>query len=189
MLSDPNKIPSSFLTQAANVLGETNSGLSGSDITRYCTDYAYDFDVDIPYSINSGYPNKRTALRENLSQFSPQQQYKIIKEFCELERFNNNIYVRDLKIKLESRYSHFAEIDSESEINESLIEETRHWLQEYPRSLTQYQDALAKYQDRIFQRNMLDDLRLSFEFLLKDTFKNNKSLENNTGALGAYLKS
>jgi hypothetical protein len=99
-LYDPFSIPSAFITHAANVLGDTSGGLTGSEIVRYCTDFAVDFNVNIPHT---SYPfdasNKRTALKENLSAFSPQQQYRIIKELCEIDRFKNNRQVKDLKIK------------------------------------------------------------------------------------------
>jgi len=39
-----DKIPSPFTTHAANVLGDTENGLSAREIVRYCTDYAVDFD-------------------------------------------------------------------------------------------------------------------------------------------------
>jgi len=186
---DLNTIPSTFITHAANVLGETSGGLSGPEIIRYCTDYAVDFNFNIPHpEYPFGAINKRTALKENLSAFSPQQQYKIIKELCELERFKRNQNAKDLKIKLISRYSQFAEMNAESEINESLIEETIHWLQEYPDSLRLYQEALTKFQNGVFTRNLLDDLRLSLELLLKAIFNNNKSLENQISALGDHLK-
>jgi len=40
----------------------------------------------------------------------------------------------------------------------------------------------------VFTRNLLDDLRLSLELLLKGIFKNSKSLENQIELLGEYLK-
>lgn len=187
---DPYSIPSAFITYASNALGDTSDGLSGTEIVRYCTGYAVDFDVDIPHAeYPFGAPNKRTALKENLSTFSPQQQYKIIKELCTLERFSGNSQVKDLKIKLVSRYAHFADTDGESEINESLIEETRHWLEGYPEALKLYSEALVKFQNAVYKRNLLDDLRLSLELLLQGIFGNKKSLENQVGNLGAHLKS
>ena len=189
-LSDPHSISSAFITYAANVLANTSGGLSGSEIIRYCTDYAVDFNVDIPHTkYPFDAPNKRTALKENLSAFSPQQQYKIIKDFCDLEQFKINPNIKDLKIKLVFRYSHFAEEDAASEINESLIEETRHWLEEYPESLRLYQEALTKFENGVFTRNLLDDLRLALELLLKAILNNDKSLENQIGTLGDHLKS
>lgn len=187
-LYDLFSIPSAFITHAANILGDTSGGLSGPEIVRYCTDYAVDFNVNIPHA---SYPfdasNKRTALKENLAAFSPQQQYKIIKELCELDRFQKNQQAKGLKIKLVSRFAQFSSTDAESEINETLIEETSHWLESYPESLKLYQDALTKFENEIYTRNLLDDLRLSLEKLLQAVFQNRKSLENQISLLGGHL--
>lgn len=49
-----------------------------------------------------------------------------------------------------------------------LVQETIHWLSQYPRSLKIYNEALVKYDNRIYERNILDDMRLAFELLLKE---------------------
>ena len=187
--TDNYSIPSTFISYATNILGDTLYGLTVSEIGRYCTEYAVNYDIDIPHlSYPFDSPNKRTALKENLEAFSGLRQYKIIKELCELEKFKHNQKVKDLKIKLMSRFSYLSEESGESEINESLIEETRHWLQNYPDSLKLYQDALTKFQNQLFTRNLLDDLRLSLELLLKTIFANDRSLENQINGLGKHLK-
>ena len=81
-----------------------------------------------------------------------------------------------------------ASADSESEVNESLIEETRHWLEDYPEPLKLYNEALVKFQEDVYRRNLLDDLRLSIELLLQAIFSNSKSLENQIGHLGGHLQ-
>jgi hypothetical protein len=184
-------IPREFLNYAAGILGDTDNGLTGSDIIRYFNNFAVKYDVKIPYS-NSPLPiqtNKRTALGENLKNFSPEQQYTIIKELSELEQFAENNNVKDLKIKLFSRYGQLANNRNCEEINESLIEETKHWLQSYPDSLRLYMSSLSKFENQIFQRNLLDDLRLSLELLLKSILNNNKSLENQLNEIGTFIQS
>jgi len=184
-------IPIIFINFAAEVLGDTNTGLSGSQIAKYCSAYAIDFDIEIPYPeypFPKRLPNKRTALRENLKAFSPDQQFKIIKELCELEQFKNNTKVKDLKIKLITRYGHLSGSNNTEEINEPLIEETKHWLGDYPESLRLFEEALEKFQNNIFKRNLLDDLRLSLEKLLQSLFSNKKSLENQLAEIGLFIK-
>lgn len=183
-------IPSTFINYAADTIGETNYGLSGSKIAEFSSSYAIDFNIQIPYS---EYPfpqdvkNKRTALRENLKKFSPEQQFKIIKELCELPQFGNNTSIKDLKIKLISRYGALGGENTKDEINESLVEETQHWLADFPEALKVYNECLNKYSDSIHQRNLLDDLRLSLEILLKKLLGNEKSLENQIADLGKYI--
>jgi hypothetical protein len=184
------KIPTTFINFAADTLAETNKGLSGSRIAEFSAAYAIDFDVEIPYPeypFPSDLPNKRTALRENLKAFSPEQQFFIIKNLCELSHFKDNSDVKDLKIKLVSRYNALSGDNLKEEINESLIEETQHWLTDYPNASKLYNDCLEKYSNGIHQRNLLDDLRLSLETLLKSILENNKSLENQLPELGKYI--
>ncbi len=45
-----------------------------------------------------------------------------------------------------------------------------------------------KVRDGVFERNVLDDMRLSLELLLKVLLHNDKSLENQIPELGAFLK-
>ncbi len=183
-------IPATFINYASDTLAETNDGLSGSRIAEYCSSYAIDYDIEIPYPeypFPSDLPNKRTALRENLKAFNPAQQFKIIRELSELPHFESNAGAKDLRIKLISRYGALGEGNSKEEINESLIEETQHWLSEYPDALKLYNDCLEKHSNGIHQRNLLDDLRLSLETLLKNVLDTNKSLENQIADLGKYI--
>ena len=105
------KLPDVFVSYAADTLAETNSGLTGAQIVKYCNSYAVDFGVDIPItssnfgSFGSLVPNKRTALYRNLSVFNGQQQFVIIKELCELPLFENNSAVAELKKRLFERHS------------------------------------------------------------------------------------
>ena len=185
------KMDNTFLTHASEVLGDTNSGLSGAQIVKYCNNYAIDFNVIIPIdSANFGkfgsiVPNKRTALLRNLKAFNAKQQFQIIKELSELDSFRNNDEAKKLKVQLYTRYGFLAE---ESLSNTELVVKTKHWLEKHPDSLKQYTSALTKYEGGIFERNTLDDMRLSFELLVKDLLCNDKSLENQIALLGGILK-
>lgn len=74
------------------------------------------------------------------------------------------------------------------ELNTDLIHENLKKLSDYPDSAKLYQSALDKLNEGINERNVLDDLRLSYELLLKSLLSNNKSLENQNSELGKYLK-
>lgn len=181
-------IPSSFIRRATDILAHTDTGLTSTQIVEYCIDYSLEYDVDIPHD-NLPFvdvPNKRTALKENIEAFSPEQQFVIIRDLCESGKFEGNNSVKDLKIKLISRYGALANDDID-EINESLIEETQHWLAEFPDSLKLYNDALVKWSNNVHQRNLLDDIRLALELLLKAVLANNKSMENQQATLGKYI--
>ncbi|AOA57110.1 hypothetical protein [Acinetobacter larvae] len=185
-----NSIPLTFLTHSSEVLANTDTGLPGSKITKLFSAYAVDFNVDVPYaSLPLNAPNKRTALLENLKCFQPEQQYKIILELCDSPYLPQPIdtSIDNLKIQLIARYSSlFGTISSET-LNQALVEETKHWLGAYPLSLKQYESALLKFENNIFERNLLDDLRLALELLLKSIFNNDKSLENQLSSIGTYI--
>lgn len=108
------KIDDRFILHACDILADTNSGLTGSQIIKKCNSYAIDFNVTIPI-ISSDFgkfgtivPNKRTALYKNLCEFNGQQQFIIIKELCELPIFEENKKVNELKEKLFQRYGIFS---------------------------------------------------------------------------------
>lgn len=181
-----------FVQHAADILADTNSGLSGAVIVRATGAYALEYDVMIPhptYPFEAG--NKRTALYENVMAFSPKQRYRILKELCDHPSFSlvPNKERQALKVKLVTRYSHLDPKDAPSEVNETLVEETKHWLDKFPDALSLYGQALEKYQHGAFNRNLLDDLRLGLEKLLCGLLQNDKSLENQVPALGGYIKS
>lgn len=183
-------IDDTFLMYATEILGDTKTGLTGAQIVKHCNKYAIDFGVSIPIS-NSNFsnygneiPNKRTALLKNIRAFNSVQQFKIIKELCELPDFAENQNVTDLKIKL---YSKYGDLASEKISETELVQKTKHWLERHPSSLKQYESALAKYENGIFERNTLDDIRLSFELLVKDLLGNQKSLENQIGGICGIL--
>ncbi|WP_028515203.1 hypothetical protein [Ruminococcus flavefaciens] len=178
------KLDNSFLTYACSILADTNNGLSGHKIVELCNSYAVDFNKIIPHA---SYPfeaaNKRTALKENLQVFSAPEQFRIIKELCEI--FPSDYKeISELKNKLYLRYGILAtEKISETE----LIQKTKHWLSGHPLALKQYDSALSKYEGGIFERNTLDDLRLSFELLVKELLCNDKSLENQINGICSIL--
>lgn len=165
--------------------------MSGPNIVRATAAYAIEYDVRLPHpSYPFDAPNKRTALYENLMAFSPPQQYRIIKDLCDHPSFSSSHSGErnGLKLKLVTKYSHLDPKDTPSELNEPLVEETRHWLTGYPEALSLYSQALDKHSHGVFHRNLLDDLRLSLEKLLHGIFDNTKSLENQIQNVGQHIK-
>ena len=184
-------IPTAFITRACEILGDTRLGLSGSKIVEYLVSYAFNYDVNIPYAeypFPQGVPNKRTALRKNLLAFNPEQQIQILNDLCQLPKFNDNNEVNNLRYQIISKYGHLLVTSPEKSIDTVLIEQTRHWLSNFPDSLQLYETALTKLENKLFLRNLLDDIRLSLEKLTQSLLHNSKSLENQTTSLGQFLK-
>jgi hypothetical protein len=186
-------MPMAFLANAADILADTIGGLSGSAIVKATRAYAADFGKNIPHAVYPyEAPNKRQALLDNLVEFDAWQQFKIIRELCDhpslLVAGPKAAERKKLKVLLFSQYGHLAKNEPEKELDLSLVEETKHWLQAFPPSLKLYEQAKVKYDAGIYQRNLLDDLRLALELLLKDVLGSQKSLENLIPQVGALLK-
>ncbi|SUT96640.1 Uncharacterised protein [Actinobacillus lignieresii] len=181
-------IDNAFITHVSAVLADTHDGLSGSEISKYLSQYAVKYEIQIPYSqypFPKDVPNKRTALERNLRCFTSEQQYRIIKELCSLTKFSQNERVKDILTKLSSRHSNYSNgIDQ----IQAVVVETKGWLDDYPNTKEHYESALNKKSNNIFTRNLLDDLRFSLESLIKDILNNSKSLENQKGELGRFFE-
>lgn len=183
-------IPDMFLTHASDILGDTEQGLSGNNIVRAFVSYAFDLNVTIPHaSYPFDAPNKRTALLENLRSFEAKDQYRIIKELCEHPKLPQPVSdsINNLKIQLIARYGSQFGVVSSGTLNVTLVDEAKHWLAGFPDSLRLYESSLMKFSNGVFERNLLDDLRLSMELLLKVIFRNGKSLENQISEIGTFI--
>ena len=173
------------------MLGDTHSGLSGSNIAKVMRGYGLEMGVNVPHpNYPFEAPNKRTALLENLQPFCGSQQHRIIRELCDHHALPlvRNPERERIKVQLATTYADFAATPAVGKVSEEVIENTRHWLDGYPEARDVYVSAAAKYGAGVFTRNLLDDLRVALELLLKDLLANGKSLENQVPALGAYIK-
>jgi hypothetical protein len=182
-----NLIPDEFLNHASDVLGATNSSFSWTQIAKYFRAKSVELNRTIPYSSDTfpeGLANKRTGLLKNLKAFAPSQQFVLIKELC--ERYDST-QTQQLKSLLIARYGHLSPLPHH-EINAELLEEAKTLLSDYPTAKGPYDSGLQKRRNNIYERNLLDDLRLSLELLLKAILANSKSLENQTADLGQFQK-
>lgn len=176
-----------FLTYASDILAETNSELTSTEIGKYFSAKSLDYNVDIPFHKPPflDVPNKRTAFLENLKRFNSDQQFGIISEL--IERMIHLESVKDLKNKLYSQYPEYIP-EGQHILASELVKETQHWLSAYKKSFELYNSALDKLNNRIYQRNLIDDLRLSLELLLKELLNNDKPLEKQISDVGQFQK-
>lgn len=176
-----------FLTYASDILAETNSGLTSTEIGKFFSAKSLDYNVDIPFHKPPflDVPNKRTAFLENLKRFNPNQQFEIISELIEKKIHLES--VKDLKNKLYSQYPEFIP-EGQHILTSELVKETQHWLSAYKKSFELYNSALDKLNKRIYQRNLIDDLRLSLELLLKELLNNDRPLEKQIADVGQFQK-
>lgn len=186
-----DQLSSTFINAAASILADTEKGLSGSEIVKYSSKFAFEFNVNIPVDyypwrdFGKDVPNKRTGLQWNLEAFNGKQQFYIIDFLCDLPQFDNNEEVKELKVKLYERYSVFS---SKKLSDEELINTTTVKVDKYSKSKSIYDKAIHLFKTKGDSRNILDNMRLSLELLLKIILNNEKSIENQMNELGTFLK-
>jgi len=75
-------------------------------------------------------------------------------------------------------------------LDEKVVNETLEWLDDYPQVSKHLEEALLIYQTKDVKRyrNLLDNLRLAVEQLLRALLKNRKSLENQGAPLAKWLE-
>ncbi|MBF4485772.1 hypothetical protein [Flavobacterium sp. CSZ] len=94
--------------------------------------------------------------------------------FDDLEQFTNFRSVNEFAI---SNYN-----------QQDLVSETFYWIGHFPKAKTRFEIAIKHYQNKENYRDSIDNLRLALELLLKDLFKNSKSLDNQIPEIGKYQK-
>jgi hypothetical protein len=182
-----------FISFACDILGKTAGGLTGSEIAKFFVEYSMKFNRSIKFSdpkfSNEGsLISKRDALKINLNCFKDNEKYYIINDLCSKPKFAFNEDVKKLHVKLIKDYSELNDILSENEkLDYEIINQTKHWLEDYPKALKLYNQAIENFKIKAFERNILDDLRLSLELLLKDIFGNEKSFENQFANIGTLI--
>ena len=172
MNSVNNKISPEFIEYVSNVFADTTSGLSNSSIDKILSKYSSKYDVNLPKSEKM--LKKSDRLRMEMSVFNGKQQFEMIEELCNMSLFKKSTEVKDVYSTLKQKYSQFS--NSEFTTSEIVVT-TQHWLEGYVKSKKLYDSALNKIKEKIFERNALDDMRLSFELLMKEILRNDKPLE------------
>jgi hypothetical protein len=191
MQSKSKRISQEFRTGAASVLGETDSGLSTSQIIESTCKFAGKFGVRLKYSsVPRMGPNKRTILADNLGAFDDKQVFVVILGLCDHPYFQKhpNKDVDALKLQLISNYSDFASEFLSEELDVDIVTDTLLWLKDYPKAKEYFVSGLQKFNAGIFDRNTLDDMRFALEQFLRQLFSNSKPLEKQVPEVGTFVK-
>jgi tetratricopeptide (TPR) repeat protein len=69
-----------------------------------------------------------------------------------------------------------------------VVNDVLDWLSDYQESYKSFESALKKYQEQKYERNLIDDLRLSLELLFKRILKSEKALEKQKESLRKFLE-
>lgn len=183
------EIPISFINIVSETFSKGEINFTANEIISFFSQYHLEYEIKFPHIKRSeGIMIKRQVIGENISAASPPHQYNIIKRLCEIKKFKKNESVQGLKIDLIKKYNHLDPCFEDERVDPSLIEEIKYWLKGYPEALSLYQAAMLKYNGRIFERNLLDDLRLSLEKFLQQLLGNHFPLEKQIESVGAFIK-
>lgn len=105
-------IDDTLLNFICSILGNTDKGLSGSEITKICVKYGAIFSVDIPFKSTADFgkfgnkaKNKSNVLYRNLLCFTNEQKEMIIREMLNNPKFIDNDDVSIIKSKLTNTYN------------------------------------------------------------------------------------
>lgn len=182
----------SFIDYASDILGDTDKGISTSQIISICNRFAAEYNVNIPHTriykgFSQTFSNKRTALKENLLRFSEKGAFAVIEYICNLNQYKENKEFKEVKIKLYTNFPQYVNKDKNENLNIEIIE-NKELLADYPTAKKMYDDACSLYNIGIYERNIIDNLRLSLELVIKQILNNDKSLENNLSEICSYLK-
>lgn len=176
-----------FITYATDILGDTATGLTGSEIDKYFAEYSMKFKRKL-LSEYRPFMSKRDKLKLNLENFKDNEKFYILNDLCSKPKFIFKPKVKELQVRLITDYPELNDIQSEDDkLDIEIINQTKHWLSDYPKALKLYNQAISNYNLKTFQRNILDDLRLALELFLKQILKNEKSLENQFANIGALV--
>ena len=183
-----------IIIKASEIFADTNKGLTSSQLIKRFVDYAIKFRKDITHkdiksNSSSFFVAKKTLFTENIKCFSNEEIFYIIDDFCNDDKFNDKEDVIQLKHLLYSSYKKYNKLQVENEnLDFNAIEETKHWLNEYPEVKKVYEEGINKYNLKTYERNVLDDMRLSLELLWKKILSRECSLENQKVEIGKWLK-
>ena len=182
----------SFIDYASDILGDTDNGISTAQIISICNKFASEYNVNIPHTrIYTGYSqtfnNKRTALKENLQRFNEQQAFDIIKYICELNNYNELKEFKDVKVRLYLNFPQYVNKKENIDIDNEIIKSTE-LLSSYPKAKKTYEDACSLYEFGMYQRNLIDNLRLTLEYNNNNIKHNEKSLEHNIDEICTFFK-
>lgn len=148
---------------------------TGNELDGYLCEYFIDTDKTV---IPQGQmESKQKFLAKNLNQLDEENAFNCIMML--FKKREKDCYEEDLIQTIAKMKAKFPEYNNNEQVlNLDLVEDTKHWLSEFPAALTVYTTAENQYLEGKYQREVLDNIRLSLELLLKDILGNSKSLEN-----------
>lgn len=157
---------------------EIGNYFSETIIRKFLSEKYIDFNITV---LNKNHlESKSKFLFRNLDILSDEQVYETLNFLGEKINSNtiddNGKKILEYIDKMNKQFPEYSRV--ELILNLQSVEETKHWLVNFPESLTLYNQAEKQYIEKKYHRNLVDNLRLSLELLLKSLTGVNKSIEN-----------
>lgn len=106
-----------------------------------------------------------------------------------LENIKNDIVISGVPLEVKQTQTDVLFYPAGAKLlDEKLVNDNMNWLLQYPKSYDAFKNALSEFGKKGKERDVVDNMRLSLELLLKGILKNQKSLEKQQENIGAYLK-
>ncbi len=167
-----NVFSSTFLSQAF----KSFEGIPNSRITDVFRRVARNSEpcIELPYPEEQTLFKDRNFL-ENLSAFSNEDKFQILDELSQIGNVGNiNPQRENFRKILLSEYG-FLQAESRSKAFSDVFIETTHFLEKYPKAKKKYLSCIDQFERNSDAIHLLDDLRKSVEFLMKEILKSRKS--------------
>lgn len=105
-----------------------------------------------------------------------------------VSKINDALILSNARVKILLNNNYYELYPTNIEfLDNYLIFDNLNWLNKYPKAKEHFSKAIKLENIKDNYRTIVDELRLSLEFLLKDIFNNKKSLENQISEVGIYL--
>ena len=109
-------------------------------------------------------------------------------KLCEEVKEDMDLSLLNIQIKKVNNIDYVLYPVGAKLLDESIVNDVLDWLVDYSEVYDKFKSALEKYENHKYARNLIDDLRLSLELLLKRILNNKKPLEKQKMYFGKYLK-
>lgn len=157
-----------------------------NNFSSFESKYLYDYIMELDLKKDNNYIAFIKFIEEilNYDYLGYIDNYNLAKKFAEAFKLSN------VKMKIIKDNDEYCILPINTEFLDSpLVFDNLYWLNAYKDVKNHFEKSLKFERKENYYRNIVDELRLSLELLLKKMFSNEKSLENQKSNLGDYFKS
>ena len=168
--------------QVCSIVCDNHYGYSKNDAISSLSKYAVKNNINLSESSSN---NKFDTIMLYLKNLDLAQ---LIDYFIELANSDNFKKQQDVIDLLNNIHVNHKDLIKDKSNYKKIIKNTTHWLEKYEKAYKEYKNGLELFNTNNYGRNIIDNMRLSYELLLKDLLNNNSSLEKQNNFLSNALR-